>query len=306
MKYSYLSIDNNIIEDSLKSSLSNCKNLSTKVKTDDKLSCLSKAILMDKIEFVEYKSENESNNSQEELTLKLPKIKNGQTSNEPTNSNQSKDKLFEKYLIKNEWTLQTSQITALRNMGNTCYVNSTLQCLIYTPSLLNYLNIYHAQNCNRPRGKCICCDLYQLIRVCLYGNYNKMTKIISPSQFIAKLKSVAPNFRSHQQQDAHEYLRQLIDKLRICSIPLDKINRHLSKSEIRDISETTAINCIFGGVYDSIVTCKNCNLSSNTKDNFMDLTVDIKDRNIFTIEDALKQLIKPEVLAGQNGYYCSK
>lgn len=36
----------------------------------------------------------------------------------------------------------------LHNLGNTCFLNSTIQCLTYTPPLANYLlSKEHARNC---------------------------------------------------------------------------------------------------------------------------------------------------------------
>lgn len=36
----------------------------------------------------------------------------------------------------------------LHNLGNTCFLNSTIQCLTYTPPLANYLlSKEHSRNC---------------------------------------------------------------------------------------------------------------------------------------------------------------
>lgn len=40
----------------------------------------------------------------------------------------------------------------LHNLGNTCFLNSTVQCLTYTPPLANYLlSREHARSCEFPR-----------------------------------------------------------------------------------------------------------------------------------------------------------
>lgn len=41
----------------------------------------------------------------------------------------------------------------LHNLGNTCFLNSTVQCLTYTPPLANYLlSREHARSCECPPG----------------------------------------------------------------------------------------------------------------------------------------------------------
>jgi ubiquitin carboxyl-terminal hydrolase 36/42 len=41
--------------------------------------------------------------------------------------------------ISNKWSANAKSLGGLHNMGNTCYLNSSLQCLMHTPSLYNLL-----------------------------------------------------------------------------------------------------------------------------------------------------------------------
>jgi hypothetical protein len=51
----------------------------------------------------------------------------------------------------------------LNNLGNTCFLNSVLQSLLYTPPLRNYLtHTEHLKNC-RVKGLCFLCEFAKLI-----------------------------------------------------------------------------------------------------------------------------------------------
>ena len=55
--------------------------------------------------------------------------------------------LYNKDRVELRWKQKRSVGCGLVNPANTCYLNSTLQCLIYTPPLINYLITDHKKHC---------------------------------------------------------------------------------------------------------------------------------------------------------------
>lgn len=100
-----------------------------------------------------------------------------------------------------------------------------------------------------------------------------------------------------RQEDAHEYMRYLIEALQKCC-PLD-VHAKASPS-----SQRNYIQKIFGGRLQSQVKCMECAYSSNTYDPFLDLSLDIVKAE--SLMKALTRFTAIEVLDGDNKYFCSK
>ncbi|XP_051570274.1 ubiquitin carboxyl-terminal hydrolase 36-like [Myxocyprinus asiaticus] len=181
----------------------------------------------------------------------------------------------------------------LHNLGNTCFLNSTVQCLTYTPPLANYLlSKEHSRSCHQS-GFCMICVMQNHIIQAFANTGNA----IKPVSFIRDLKKIARHFRFGSQEDAHEFLRYTIDAMqKACLNGYPKLDRQTQA--------TTLVHQIFGGYLRSRVKCSICKSVSDTYDPYLDIALEI--RQAANIVRALELFIKPDFLSGENAYMCAK
>nr|XP_010923796.1 ubiquitin carboxyl-terminal hydrolase 25 isoform X2 [Elaeis guineensis] len=201
----------------------------------------------------------------------------------------------------------------LKNLGNTCYLNSVLQCLTYTPPLAQFcLASQHSSLCklvfaNRDKD-CPFCILERQITRCL----SLEGPLDAPSKIQKCLTLFADHFRWGRQEDAHEFLRYVIDA---CHNTCLKLLKRLTatagnaSAAVEGSGETaagpsTVMKDIFGGALLSQVKCLACKGESNKTDEIMDISLDLFQSN--SLKDALGRFFQPEVLDGNNKYSCGK
>lgn len=185
----------------------------------------------------------------------------------------------------------------LVNLGNTCFMNTVIQCLTYCPPLANYL-LHQDNHCAKCKtiNFCMMCELQKHMRRAL----DKPGDAIKPIYIYQRLKAIAKHFQFGQQEDAHEFLRYVVDNLWKAALANHDGGPKLDPAS----KETTVVNEIFGGYHRSQVICMRCKKTSNTYDHFMDLILDIK--NASSLEKALEKFVEPELLQNDNAYKCPR
>ncbi|KAM9296608.1 ubiquitin carboxyl-terminal hydrolase 36 [Gastrophryne carolinensis] len=201
--------------------------------------------------------------------------------------------LFPLEKLTMKWERVSRVGAGLQNLGNTCFLNSTVQCLTYTPPLANYLlSKEHSRHCQQG-GFCMLCIMQNHLIQAFANSGNA----IKPFAFIRELKKIARHFRFGSQEDAHEFLRYTIDAMqKACLNGYSKLDRQSQA--------TTLVHQIFGGYLRSRVKCSVCKSVSDTFDPYLDIALEI--RHCVNIVRALELFVKPDVLSGENAYMCAK
>ncbi|KAF9921188.1 hypothetical protein FBU30_008813 [Linnemannia zychae] len=203
--------------------------------------------------------------------------------------------LFTKEKVQLAWPHPRPIGPGLNNLGNTCFLNSVLQCLTYTAPLTNYLLAGHHSGSCKTTNFCMLCLLENHVGRCFSRSMNEA---ISPKVIVGRLRNIGKQFRIGRQEDSHEFARYLVDALqKSCLVGYD------SKLDDR-IKETTVIHQIFGGYFQSQVKCMRCGYESNTFETYLDVSLDIKGAD--SVQKAFRDYTTPEILSKGNQYKCEK
>jgi ubiquitin carboxyl-terminal hydrolase 36/42 len=209
-------------------------------------------------------------NNDENLVNKPPSRKNSCLSNSSDKQKSNKNQVFHDNYIDSllEWRRPSHIGSGLNNMGNTCFLNSVLQSLLYTPSLINYFIFSeHKKKCN-PKGICLLCEFHCLI------DLSKANKIVSltPKNILNNLKFISKNIKIGRQEDAHEFLLYLLDGLeKACKNYITSIKNNFIVSS--NLNDDNLIQKLFGGKMASCVICLKCKNVSKKIDQYLDISI---------------------------------
>ncbi|GEM07441.1 ubiquitin carboxyl-terminal hydrolase 8 [Rhodotorula toruloides] len=221
-------------------------------------------------------------------------------------------------------------ISGLKNLGNTCYMNSTIQCLSAAIPFARYFTggTYRKDiNTVNPLGTkgALANAVAELIRALWAQQYH----FLSPVTFREAICRVAPQFRGSDQHDAQEFLGFLLDGLHEdCNYVLKKPppvemtpdREHdletlpaqlMSEREwlIYKMRNDSFIVRLFQGQFRNQLRCLTCQKTSTTYNTFMPLSVPIpggRGVNKVSLMACLEAFVRDEVLDKDDAWHCPR
>eukprot|EP01017_Pseudomicrothorax_dubius_P030058 TRINITY_DN3707_c0_g1_i4.p1 TRINITY_DN3707_c0_g1~~TRINITY_DN3707_c0_g1_i4.p1 ORF type:complete len:541 (+),score=67.91 TRINITY_DN3707_c0_g1_i4:218-1840(+) len=191
------------------------------------------------------------------------------------------------------------------NTHNYCFMNAVMQSLINIPELSQY---FLQQGYRQLQG--YNASSYQTCHVMSTAieTYITCTKLYCNPKELKQYFST--DFDPNQQQDAHEYLIRLREKIR------DEINPIIRFPEgFRDVETywsfvsskyTSVMDAIFCGQQTSTFRCNACLKGNNVFETFFELSLPIPLRRDLTLEECLEEYVMDEIIEEYTCESCKK
>ncbi|XP_076314918.1 ubiquitin carboxyl-terminal hydrolase 8-like [Tachypleus tridentatus] len=211
--------------------------------------------------------------------------------------------------------------TGLKNLGNTCFMNSVLQCLVNTTTLAihfisgQYKRQINVENKQGTRG-----ELAEEFAVIVTAMWTGQYRSVAPKDFKNAVGKHIPGFLGYEQQDSHEFLVMLLEKLHG---DLNRVN-FKAKSKLPDLDDipdsiavtrfwdyhishnSSIIGDEFEGLLQSTLTCLFCKKTSSSYEVFSCLSIPIPSGNRCTIKDCLQLFLRTEQMSGEGAWDCPR
>ena len=198
-------------------------------------------------------------------------------------------------------------ILGLTNLGNSCYMNSSLQCLFAIKELSNYFLYYFKDEYINKDNVLGTGGILTFGYINLLLNINNTTnnKYFTPNIFKIILGLCSKKYEGNDQEDAHEFLNYVLDMFH------EDLNRVTLRPSLNNNDDNNIINInninisdeeksiidwnnflkrnqsilidLFYGQYKSCVICPKCHFKSINFNSFLSLELPITENKNYTV-----------------------
>ena len=223
-------------------------------------------------------------------------------------------------------------LVGLNNVGSTCFMNATIQCLIHIPELSVYFlneypkdrNILNSRNAYiRTRGH-LSEAYYQVVKGIdtVFTKQGNFYSSYSPRSFKEVLGTYNSQFSRYEANDSkdlilyllqtfHEELNYFGDQKKPKNIKLSNPTcreySYQAFNTIYNMTNFSKISQLFYGTYENVIKCLECknNFYSYQKFEYISLSTYKYRYNTFNIISGFEDITSKEKLEGDNKYYCN-
>uniref|UniRef100_A0A915I6V7 Ubiquitin carboxyl-terminal hydrolase n=1 Tax=Romanomermis culicivorax TaxID=13658 RepID=A0A915I6V7_ROMCU len=194
-------------------------------------------------------------------------------------------------------------LSGLVNLGNTCFMNSALQCMSNTPPLSEYfVTGQYEQEINETNPLGMRGEMARAFGDLMKQMWSTKNSSVNPRNFKSVVGRFSPQFSGYQQQDSQELLAFLLDGLH------EDLNRVRKKPyiEAKDYDGIIIVD-LFHGLLKSTLVCPVCSKRSVTFDPFCYLSLPLavkQDRQIMVVFvplDISERIMQYQITVLKNG-----
>lgn len=215
-----------------------------------------------------------------------------------------------------------SGAAGLRNIGNTCFMNSVIQCLGSTKLLMSYLLKDSYTSDINTSNSAMKGSLVKAFATVIKSLWKGGGRIVDPSSLKGAINRFAPRFSGYNQEDSQEFLRYLLEGLH------EDVNRVLTKPQpINTEIDSSLSVCeqameawkrylrrdnsylvdLFVGQLKSTLKCRECGYESVTFEAFWDISLPIPSKTgEVSLLDCFDSFTREELLSGDEMPTCEQ